>query len=190
MKKHGFTSRIGLIVLALFFYGCSIFDKADDVTFSEELTVTWTVDENQNGQNVPYTHSESVNLEDYPEIKKYINKIKSVNVERITYRIMNYDASPHHAQVIFSNGKASFASQGAAPVVEVPYGATATGVNLQTSTSETDLAIDQNGLNKIGSLLKDNKKISMQSSGTLSQTPVSFVVESRFYVTITANALN
>jgi hypothetical protein len=172
MKKHGFTSRIGLIVLALFFYGCSIFDKADDVTFSEELTVTWTVDENQNGQNVPYTHSESV------------------NVERITYRIMNYDASPHHAQVIFSNGKASFASQGAAPVVEVPYGATATGVNLQTSTSETDLAIDQNGLNKIGSLLKDNKKISMQSSGTLSQTPVSFVVESRFYVTITANALN
>jgi hypothetical protein len=193
MKSLIFRSGIGLVflsALAVSFTGCDLFDKVDDVSFNEEIEVTWTIDENGTGQNVPYTHEETFDLESNAEIKKYIHKIKDVKVEKVTYRITNYDAAPHNSQVFFNSGVASFSTMGSTtPVVSVPFAATASGVNLQTTTSDTQLTIDGPGLNSLAAVLKQEKKAKMRATGTLSQTPVSFKVVSTIHVKITAEAL-
>ena len=191
MKTPLLFARFAIIGMMLSFVACDLLDKADDVTFDQELEIIWNADENAEGSNVPYASLDELDLADYPEIAKYANKIKEIKVNRITYRITNYDASPHHSQVIFNNGSASFMATGSStPAVTVPYAASASGVNLQTTTAETDLSINQDGLNKIASLLKDNNKVSVSTSGVLSVTPVQFSVINKYYVTITANALD
>jgi hypothetical protein len=171
--------------------GCDLLEKADDVSFDAVITVNWLADENADGTNVPYVDEQLVQLSDDPEIAKYINKIKTVKINKITYSVMDYNAAPHNSQVIFNSGVASFYAAGnTIPLVAVPYAAAATGVNLQTSVAETELMIDGDGLTKIADAFKKDKQLEYVSEGTLSLTPVSFKVVSKFYVTITANALD
>jgi hypothetical protein len=185
-----------ILVLAIvgssaLFSGCDLLEKADDVSFDAVITVNWTADENGDGTNVPYVDEELVQLSSDPEVAKYINKIKTVKINKITYSVTDYNAAPHNSQVIFNNGVASFYAAGnSIPLVAVPYAAAATGVNLQTSTAETELTIDDDGLSKIADAFKKDKQLEYASEGTLSVTPVSFKVISKFYVTITANALD
>jgi hypothetical protein len=190
MKSYIYKSGLIIAVLAitLSFSGCDLFDKADDVTFPAEFQIAWVADEDSEGEMVPYTQTGTILLEDNAEVKKYIDKIKEIKIERITYRVEDFVADE---AVIMTDGYASFSStsSGSTPVV-APYAATAGGVNLQTSTSETDLSIDAAGLTTIANIFKQDKKIDMTSIGVLSTTPVSFKVVSKFYVKITANALD
>lgn len=184
-------SAIAVFFTAFLFSGCDILDKADDVTFDVVIEVNWPTDENGDGTNVPYTYSEEVDLSSNAEVAKYSAKIKEIKINKITYLITNYNAEPHNTAVYFNNGVASFTALGSTTAaVEVPYAASATGVNLQASTAETELDIDQAGMNEIAAIFKQDKKLKMTSEGFLSVTPVSFTVVSKFYVTITANALD
>jgi hypothetical protein len=178
---------IGTVVT---FSGCDLFDKANDITFPATLKLTWSASEDGEHTDVGYSHSQKVTLADNADVAKYINKIKSVKVEKVTYRIENY-AQPDGDEVIFSNGLASFSSTGSSSaLVSVPFGATATGVNLKTSTSDTDLAIDSKGLDDIAAAFKKDKEASVTVSGTLSETPVSFNVVTEFHVQITAEVID
>jgi hypothetical protein len=181
-----------LFVAATFvFCGCDVLDKADDVTFDATIEVSRNADENGEGTNVLYENLETVELSDNAEIAKYASKIKSIKINKITYSVENYNAAPHNSQVFFNEGIASFAAVGASThSVIVPFAASATGVNLQGSTSETELDIDADGLNELAGLLKEDNQLIMSTTGTLSITPVSFTVVSKFYLTITANALD
>lgn len=182
---------LAALLVAALFTGCDLLDKADDVKFDTVVEVGWVADENLEGTNVPYFHSETVDLTSDPGIAKYANKIKDVKINKITYYITNYNAEPHNSAVTFNSGVASFVAIGATvPTVSVPYGASASGVNLQTTTSETELNIDADGLNQLAAVFKQDKKMEFESEGTLSVIPVSFNVVSKFYVTITANALD
>ncbi|HEY0652673.1 MAG TPA: hypothetical protein VGD65_06075 [Chryseosolibacter sp.] len=175
---------------ALSFGSCDLFEKADDVTFEEELVINWDTDENLEGSNVPYEDFQILDLADYPVFAPYIDKIKSVEVTKITYRITNFDNSPHNQPVTLVGGTASFGPyDSSSPSVTVPM-AGASGVNIGAQTAETTLAIDAAGLSKVAKDLLDDKQVKMYSEGTLSKTPVAFRVVSTFYVKITANALD
>lgn len=181
---------LALFAFALTFASCDLFEKADDVTFEEELVINWDTDENLTGSNVPYEDVEILDLADYPVLAPYVDKIKSVEVTKITYRITNFDNSPHGQPVTLVDGIAAFGPYDAsAPSVSVPM-AGASGVNIGAATAETTLAIDAAGLSKVAKDLLDDKQIKMYSEGTLSKTPVAFRVVSTFYVKITANALD
>lgn len=177
-------------VFAMTFASCDLFEKADDVTFEEELVVNWDTDENLTGTNVPYEDAQILDLADYPVLAPYVDKIKSVEVTKITYRITNFDNTPHGQPVTLTGGIAAFGPYDAsAPSVSVPM-AGASGVNIGSATTETTLSIDAAGLSKVAKDLLDDKQIKMYSEGTLSKTPVAFRVVSTFYVKITANALD
>jgi len=89
-----------------------------------------------------------------------------------------------------TNGFTKFGKVGTLEeIVLGSFAATAAGVNLQQATSETDLTIDAAQFKALTDLLTDDKKATIYSVGTLSCTPIQFNVVSKFYVTITANAL-
>ncbi len=181
---------VALFACASAFSSCDLFEKADDVTFEEELIINWDSDENLTGENVPYEDMQILDLADYPVFAPYIDKIKSVEITKITYRITNFDNSPHNQPVTLVGGIAAFGPyDGTTPSISVPMAA-ASGVNLGATTTETTLAIDAAGLSNIAQNLLDDKQIKMYSEGTLSRTPVAFRVVSTFYVKITANALD
>jgi hypothetical protein len=189
--KVCFKPWLAFLFICFIFSGCDLLDKADDVTFDVVIEVDWTADENEDGANVPFAYSEEVDLNDNAEVAKYANKIKEIKITKITYAVTNYNAEPHNTAVFFNNGVASFTATGAnSAAVSIPYAASATGVNLQATTSETELDIDEAELNKLAAIFKDDKMLELKSEGILSVTPVSFNVVSKFYLTITANALD
>jgi hypothetical protein len=188
--KNPLIKSVLLFVFAVTFASCNILDKADDVTFEEELAVNWDTDINTDGTNVQYEDFQTFDLADYPVLAPYLNKLKSVEVTKITYRVENFDNSPHNLAVTLTNGLAKFGpADSSTPSVTVPM-ASASSINLGTATTETALAIDAAGLSKVAKDLLEKKKVKMYSTGTLSKTPVSFRVVSTVYVKITANALD
>ena len=181
---------LALLAFALMFASCDLLDKADDVTFEEELVLNWDADENLEATNFPYTDSEILDLADYPVLAPYVDKIKKVEITKITYHISNFDNSPHGQPVTLTGGFASFGPYDSnTPTVTAPMAA-AGGVNLGAATAEATLAIDAAGLSTIAQTLLDDKQVKMYSTGVLSKTPVAFRVVSTFYVKITANALD
>ncbi|MFZ6010645.1 MAG: hypothetical protein ACOYXT_09880 [Bacteroidota bacterium] len=189
MKNHVLKSWMALALIAICFFGCDALEEADDVTFDADFDIIFEADENGDGVNVPYSSSETLDISTDPDVNKYLDKIKEVKVNKITYRITGYDASPHNNQVIFNSGTASFGPAGAnTKSVTVQY-ASASGVNLQTTVSETELNIDNTQFATIENIVRNDKKIKMYSEGVLTQTPVAFNVVATFYVTVTANAL-
>lgn len=190
MKKYLIKSLTGLVFASALMSGCDLLDKADDVTLNEKLELTWTIDENLEAENAPYEDFQTLDLSDHPVIKPYLEKIKTIEITKITYHIEAYDASPHNSQVIFVNGTASFGPAGTSiPSLTIPM-AGASGVNLQTTTAEVELDIDADGLSEVAQYLKDDHAVKMYTDGILSKTPVAFKVVSTFHAKITANALN
>jgi hypothetical protein len=194
MKAIFWKPAFGVFVIMatiISFSGCDLFDKAKEITFSADLDVTWEADENADGTNVGYAFTKTVSLSDNAEIAKYINKVKSIKVESVTYKVTDYNDDPHGEAVIFKEGTASFSSKGSSsPILEVPFAATADGVNLKTTTSDTNLTIDAGGLNDIAAIFKKEKEADMKVSGKLSRTPVAFKLVSTFHVKITAEVID
>ncbi|HEY0656737.1 MAG TPA: hypothetical protein VGD65_26585 [Chryseosolibacter sp.] len=180
-------SLAALPMIATIFAGCNLFDKADNITFPSQIEVLWVVDEEAVATDAPYAYVKTVSLADDPEVEKYMNKLKNVEVEKITYRVEEYVAEGD--AVMFKNGKAIFATAGSA-AVEASFTASASGVNLQTSTSDTDLIIDTDELNELASVLKTEKEIDMNLTGILSKTPVSFKIVATFQLKVTAEVLD
>lgn len=125
------------------------------------------------------------------EINDHIDKIKDIKIERITYRILNYDASPHNSAVMLLSGTASFGPfDSSVETITGNFAASAAAVNLQTTTAETDLDFDADQFNEIAEMLLNDQKAKVYTEGTLSQIPVAFTVRAKFYFEITANAID
>jgi hypothetical protein len=191
MKFKMFRLGLGItavLAITLIFNACNLFDKADDITFPSQLEVVWSINEQGEHTDFAYQDLRTLKLSDDPEIEKYINKIKDVKVEKVTYHITDYAAEGD--AVFFKNGVASFAAGSGSNAVTVPFAATASGVNLETTTGETELEIDAQGLNDLAATLKQEKEVDMNAAGVLSKTPVSFKIVSTFHVKITAEVLD
>lgn len=189
MKKA--LKILGLILASASLVTCDALEKADDITFHSAIEIDFVTDENGEGTDAPYEDVQLLDLATNAEINEHIDKIKDIKIERITYRILNYDASPHFSAVLLTSGTASFGSADSnTPTVIGNFAASAAAVNLQTTTAETDLDIDADQFNDVAQMLLDDQKVKMYSEGTLSQIPVAFTVRAKFYFEITANALD
>jgi hypothetical protein len=192
MKK---TLKImGLLFITAAFVTCDALEEADDVTFEEDFEIIFHADENGNGVGVAYKDLQTLDFASNTDIAPYLNKIKDIEVTRVTYRITGYqedpNADPPCTNVVMTNGFAKFGQVGTLEEIELgAFAATAAGVNLQATTAETDLTINAAQFKALADLLLDEKKANIYSVGTLSCTPIQFNVVATFYVTITANAL-
>ena len=181
---------LGLLFVSATLMTCDALEKADDVTFHADIEIDFVADENGEGADAPYSDVQLLDLTTNSEINDHIDKIKDIKIERITYRIMNYDAAPHHSAVMLTSGTASFGTfDSVIKAITGNFAASAAGVNLQTTTAETDLDFDADQFNDIAEMLLDDHKIKVYSEGTLSQIPVAFTVRAKFYFEITADAL-
>lgn len=175
------TTRILLLLVLACgpFYSCDWLKKLDDVTFEATLSLPFVINEtavNANGKD--YSDSKLLNASSDPEVAKYASKINKFKVNKITYTISG--ANPN--TVTFTNGTLKIASTSKTI-------ATATSVNL-ASTTETDLTADTAGFDELAAKLLDDKQESILLQGRLSKTPVAFTVTFKFYVSITAGALD
>jgi len=170
--------RLSVFLMFCTFLSCDLIEKADDVTFSATAPISFVVSETATSSGGQfYSDTKLLNLVSDPEVAKYSSKIKEFKVNKITYTISG--ATP--TSVTFSNGIIKIASNGTTIAT--------TGTVSLLNTSETELSTDANGMKELADLLLDNKQEQIQLQGTLSQTPVYFTVNFKFYLTITANAL-
>lgn len=189
MKKTLIT--LGLLLTSATLITCDVLEKADDVTFSADVELDFVADEDGEGNDVPYEDVQLLDLSSNSEIDKYIDKIKEIKIDRITYRVIGYDASPHNNAVMLNSGTVSFGPYDSnVQTVTGSFAASAAAVNLQTATAEADLHFDSEEINSVAKMLLEDKQVKMYSEGTLSQIPVAFTVRAKFYFTLTANALD
>lgn len=175
---------LSMLIGSVFVGGCDLLDKADDVTFDATFSLPnpFVIDEDLDEPENPYLFSEIVDATTDTEVAKYAGKIKSIKVNRITYRIYDFVAD---GAVTLTSGSFSIGAFGETPV------AVANETNLSLgNTSETDLDFNQEGLNKISDILLDNLEAQVSGTATISDSPVEFKVAVKFYATITANALD
>jgi hypothetical protein len=164
---------------------CSLLDKVDDITFDVELTHTFSIDETKEDKNVTYGDKEVLDAADInDDFDKYKDKIKSITVTGVTYQVLDYADG---TGTIFTNGTCGFSA---------PTGSAATSVaslnieNIKTAEGQIkNLNYNQQALDEIGSLLKNDKKLNVYLSGTFMETPVKFNVKIKVKATITADAL-
>jgi hypothetical protein len=167
-----------LVLLCGPFFSCDSLKKLDDVTFDVTLAVPFVVNETAvNTGGKAYSSSQLLNLNSDTEVAKYSKKITEFKVNKITYTISG--ANP--TTVLFTNGLLKISSSGKTI-------ASASSISL-SNTSETQLTTDATGINELASLLLDDKQELILLQGTLSQTPVTFTVNFKFYLTTTASAL-
>ena len=192
MKKP--LKLLGLLIISAAFVTCDALEEADDVTFHASLEIIFAADEGAEATNAAYYDVEVLDFASNAEIGPYIDKIKDIEITKVTYRITGYDedetADPPCTNVVMTNGFTKFGQFGTLEeIVLGSFAAAASSVNLQATVSETELDIDADQFNALADLLLDEKRANIYSVGTLSCTPIKFNVVSKFYVTVTANAL-
>jgi len=152
--------------------------KASEVDFDISLSLPFLINETAvNPGGKAYSDSKLLDASSDPDVAKYGDKISDFKLNKITYTISG--ANPGSVQ--FSNGTLKIASSGKTI-------ATAASVNL-SNTAETELTADATGFEELASELLDDNQETIQLQGTLSATPVTFTVNFKFYITVTASAL-
>lgn len=192
MKKA--VKILGLLFISATLITCEALEEADDVTFHATYEIFFPADENGEGTGVLYDDMQTLDFADNTEVAPYLDKIKDIEVTKVTYRITGYiedpTADPPCTNVVMTNGFALFGEVGTTDEIELgSFAATAAGVNLQSTVTETELNIDAAQFNELSDLLLDEKQANIYSVGVLSCTPIQFTVVAKFYVTVTANAL-
>lgn len=174
--------RLSVFLMFSTVSSCDLIDKATEVNFTTTTPVAFVVNETAISTGGKYySDTKLLNLASDPDVNKYSSKINSFTVNKITYTIS--EANPTNPiSVSFVNGNIKIASSGTTI-------ATTPSVILLSNNAETELITDSNGLSKLSESLFNSKQEQIQLQGTLSETPVSFTVIFKFYLTINASAL-
>ena len=188
MKKSMFKTpfAIGLALIALMFTSCDLFDKADDISFDTTLEEAIVVNEPATAVSKTYSKYITLDATSDPEINKYKSKISGFKVKKVNYQVTQFT---QNSVITISNASISFgdASSSAAEVL-----GTIPNINIKEAFDNGtvfELTLDQTKINRISSLLKDDKAVKVYVEGTLSQTPVEFEITVSLDVTVEADAL-
>lgn len=186
MKSHVLKTlnTVGLALISTLFGACSLFDKADDVNFDATLDEVVTVTEPDAGENVAYHQIILLDATTNADIDKYQNKISGFTVKKISYQVVSFTG----AASTFS-GTLSFGDEGTSTPTVV---ATVSNLNLQQALASGqifDLPVNQADIDKISSLLKDDKAVKIYLDGTLSTAPISSNILVIMDVSVKADAL-
>src|SRR6478609_2440454 len=139
MKKT--LKILGLLFITATFVTCDALEELDYVTLHSNFEIIFLADENGNGVSVAYHDLQTLDFANDSEIAPYLDKIKAIEITKVTYRITGYQedatANPPCTNVIMTNGFAKFGRVGSAEeIVFGSYAATAAGVNLSSTTAE------------------------------------------------------
>jgi len=186
--KTNILKTLSLVVLALattLFTACDLLDKVKDIDFDATLEETINVNEENEGTNVNYTETITLDATTDPDIDKYKSKIKGFTIKSVSYQVVSYDGP---VASTFS-GTLSF---GDASQTTPTVAATITSLNLQqayTTAEVFDLTISQADVDKVANMLKDDKAVKLYLNGTLSATPVYANIRIILDVSVKAEAL-
>ena len=170
--------RISFILVFYVFSSCDLIEKADDVSFDTIVPVSFVVNETAvSPGGTFFTDTKNINVASDAEVAKYASKIKEFKVNKVTYTILG--ANP--TSVSFLNGNIKIAANGETVA--------SAGLIRLANNNETQLTTETSGINELTAALLADKQEQIQLQGTLSSTPVSFTLTVKFYLTITANAL-
>ena len=165
-----------LPVLLLLFVSCDLLEGVGDVDLNSEIpTASFTVTAASPGNIVQVV---TVDLEQDPEIKKYISKIKDVQIESIDYEI---------SEVAVGN---------LTDVKLEDFSLRANGLDLIPKSSVNvfnargALVLNTGNLVSIANKLKNDKFTDIDLTASLNKAPVNFKLKLYFKVKIKANALN
>jgi len=175
---------VALALVALLAGACSLLDKADDVNFDATLDETIVVNETDEDSEVVYAKTIVLDAASDPDINKYKDKIDAFTIKKVSYQVTSFTGD----NTVFS-GTLSF---GDASTSTPTIAATITNLNLQQAYSSGqvfDLAVNQTDVDKIETLLKDDKAVKLYLDGFLSSTPVSSSIKVILEVTVKADAL-
>lgn len=178
-SKNNVIVRLVLIAFVAIASGCEL----DDLEIPAELDTVWDVNITAESTDADYALEKTVELIDDPEVALYIDRLKGVQLEKITYRVVDYVAGPN--DVILKDLQVDFRNASGSSTVGVSIG----DINLKTTTVDTDLGVSQEHIDFIAGLLKDEKEVTVKVAGTLSSTPVACKIVFTFHASITASAL-
>jgi hypothetical protein len=174
-----------LILIAFSFTGCTLFENADDVSFTTTLDKTFNVAEESETESKTFVSEIVLNATADAQVEKYKNKIKGFTVNKITYRITNLSGNAS----TFTNGKLSFSDENATTAEVIANISSIDLVEANNNGTEFELAVDEGGIIKIQNFLKADKSVKIYLEGTLSPTPVYFDLEVNIDVKVEANVL-
>ena len=168
------------LFIAILLSGCSLLEG----DFSGEVHTTFAIHESSSGSNISYNNIQTINAEDDDDIRNNLDKVKNWSVEKISYKIQNYQGD---AATTFS-GSLGFSKISAnSPAILVSV----TGVNLSSLNNgpKQDSGLSASDLATIASWMDSDHKVKVYMQGVLSQGPVSFDLVVYATVKITAGIL-
>ena len=158
-----------IVSLALPISQCTLIEEDID----GELSTTIPVNETQQGTNIDYEDSQILSADSDKDISDNLDKIKSWDVQKISYSIMGFKDDP---SITFS-GSVGFSRRNenspsiTASVSNLEFAKiTDNGKKYKISLSDTDLA-------KIASIFDSDQAIKVYWKGVLSQGPMSCSVK-------------
>ena len=180
-----------LKTLALAAFCLILIPRCDEVTQLADLDFPVTLSESipvdaQDTQE--YTSTIVLDATTDPDIKEYVNNIKSYEVTKLTFAIENYSSSVQ-GDINFS-GYIGFGSKGSnqpaetCPANNIP-------VTVWATTNKGMFELDNCTMlsNRIGQFLKNENAVKIYMSGTFTDAPVSFDLKVTATVKVTANPL-
>ena len=166
-----------LILAGFGFYACSEDSVSEllekDLSISEKIEIPVHIDKTD-GTWATFDNTKEISI-DNAQTHDYLNRIKSVKIERLTYRIMNFNGDPN-GQV-----EAGFHCANQLSLQNQFVGQTSAQNMMQYQVNEVA------ELNRIGQALKNGKKIQTRYSGKAlcDQADMDFVVEVTLDATLT-----
>ncbi len=191
MKKGKYLIVGGLwilfIIAVLTISGCDQAGELKGVEFDTDLNFSVPVAELTNGTNIKYDQSIILDATTNPEIKKYADKIRSIQVQSMEFAIEDYTTmipdEIYLTNTVFGFGaKTSTSPQSSCNVDALPVTHWAdTGFFRFDSCNST--------FNALSNFLTGEQAAKFYIKGTFTKAPVSFKLKVHMKVSVAATAL-
>jgi len=170
-----------LLFLSAFFFSCEKIKDATTVDFDTnvELEVPVSIQQNnakalKSAASYPFSESGTASLRDNPEIKDYLNLIKSIEIKSVVIKFSNLQPSEIIETISVS---------------ATGVGTLATIKNVTSANSTHTPAIDNAKLNQLAGQLKSSKSVTLTVSGSTNSAPMTFYINTDFKIHVEASPL-
>ncbi len=179
------TSFLSILLMVITLWGCSQTKEPQTVQFESNLTANVNVSESGAATDKQFSTFTLLDATTDPQISNYASSIESYEVESISFAIINYSSSL--SDEIYFNGDFGF---GGASASAPEATCTVSFLNITHVAGTGDFAITPcSGItNDIATAFGKNTSIKIFMDGVLSKTPLTFTVQIKLKVKVTALA--
>ena len=175
MKKTSKTSVLLFAMITIF--SCDKLDELTEFDITKDFSTTVNVNliEDSDGTAQTWTQTSTINLETIEEIQSNLDLIKSIKINSLTFKVIN-----------FTGAEGAIATE-----ASLNFGETVIAVNdINLEDSSTVYSIGSSlELSTIANDLKNTSQITATSTGTVSSTPARFDIVITLDVTTTIDVL-